>query len=159
MMKKLSKEEMEMLDELLDELMEKVDPVFHIKTTQGYEEFENEVIYNHREWIVEKAYENHSSSFEGRIYLNIETGELFARTMTSNSYLNPRELIVIYRLPANWLANAIVRAEDILDAEEWTELQEKFGDDANYLNKKQLESIDVDLDERLKEFLVWIIIN
>jgi hypothetical protein len=80
--------------------------------------------------------------------------------MSSNSYINEANWVKVYELSANWLANAVIRVNDILADEEWKELKRLFGEDqVDYLNRKQLKEINVDLDDRLKEALVFWIEN
>jgi hypothetical protein len=112
------------------------------------------------DWIVEKAYDNLGGSFDGVIYLDLSNGVLVAKTMSSNSYINEANWVKVYELSANWLANAVIRVNDILADEEWKELKRLFGEDqVDYLNRKQLKEINVDLDDRLKEALVFWIEN
>lgn len=155
-MRKINDSLMDRLNELIEKSTEKE---MRIEVLPEWEDLKEDIVYENREWIVEKAYENNSESFNGRIYLDVDTGELIPRTMTSNSYIRELSIIQIYELSANWESNAIIRVSDVLDYEEYEELCDIFGDNVNHLDRKQLKEIGVDLDERLKEFLVWVIEN
>lgn len=131
-----------------------------VQAIEGWEGLKDKILNENNEWIVEKAYENCGGSFNGVIYLNIDTGELIARTLSNNTYIKENNWVKIYELSANWLSNAIITVNDILDGEEWEVLQNEFGEEqVNYLDEKQLEEIGIDLDERLKEYLGWEILN
>jgi hypothetical protein len=131
-----------------------------IRTLDDFDYLKEKILKENADWIVEKAYENSGGSFDGVIYLDLSSGELVVKTMSSNSYINEANWVKVYELSANWLANAVIRVNDILADEEWKELKRLFGEDqVDYLNRKQLKEINVDLDDRLKEALVFWIEN
>jgi hypothetical protein len=63
----------------------------------------------------------------------------------------------LYALDSNWINNTPFQVEDIIPEGEWEDLQEKYGDEANFLDREQLESIGYDLDICLMDFLRWTI--
>jgi len=131
-----------------------------VNCIEGWKYLKNKIVKENDEWIIEKAYKNQNKNFNGRIYLNQDTGELIEKSMTNNTSINTYSYILIYELSSNWLSNAILEINDILDDEEWLELQNKFGkDNAYYNDRSQLKEIGIDLDDRLKEYLIWCIKN
>ena len=108
--------------------------------------------------VVWLAYENTGGSFSGHVFINPGTGKLHSTTWAGNTYLNPHlNWIKLYALDSNWINNNPFQVEDIIPEGEWEDLQEKYGDEANFLDREQLESIGYDLDICLMDFLRWTI--
>lgn len=96
---------------------------------------------------------------DGVVAFNYESGELEGHQFVGNTYWHPDyPAVEIYRLGANWVGgNPWDDHRHILSDEEFSELQEKLGDDesVNVVDADQLALIGIDLDERLKGYLVW----
>jgi hypothetical protein len=110
------------------------------------------------EEIIRLAVNDYTEGFDSVVHYNPTTGEYSIETWTSSTRLNPEsKLIEVYRLDGNWLVNTEFEINNILENDEYKELQEKIGD-SDYIkltDQKQLDLIGVDLKERLIEYLMW----
>ena len=145
-------------------LLEKFQEVYNPNPDQRNIEKErkviDEILKEEAEKIVNLAYENTGGTFSGNVFMEPETGKLHGFTWTGNTELHPdSDLIFVYKLDANWINNNTWQVNDILTDEEWQELVDRYDPDPDYLDREQLESIDINLDTRLKEYLVWCIEN
>lgn len=114
------------------------------------------ILKEHAEEIVDLAYENIGGAFSGHVFVDPISGDLHAFTWTGNTTLSSESnLIFVYKLSANWVSNNAWELNDILSDEELKALHDKFERDADFLDKKQLAAIGIDLNKRLKEYLVW----
>jgi hypothetical protein len=125
---------------------------------------QRKLIENIKAWraaeIVWLAYENTGGTFSGHVFIAPETGELHDTTWTGNTRINPElNWIELYSLDSNWVNNNPFQVEDIIPEEGYEMLEEKYGDEANFLDREQLESIDYDLDTCLLDYLRWTIEN
>jgi len=138
-------EEWEEYQELLQEL----------RDTEKEKDIINNIVRLRAAEVVEKAYHRNADMFDSIIHLDPDNGELIVHHWTSNTYLSDESnLIEIYRLRQNWIGNGCWdNVNDIVEDEEWKELEEKYGDEANFMDEEQLKSIGVDLDTRLVDYL------
>ena len=84
-----------------------------------------------------------------------EDGELESHCYTGGSY-NKNNNIGLYRFDANWVSNGCWDHHTMLVSdEEWELLQEKFGEEADFTDEKQLASIGIDRSERLIEQVLF----
>lgn len=119
----------------------------------------NQIIREHAETIINLAYVSQDNVHNGVVYLNLISGELESYSLTSNTSINEQELFLLYRLESNWVSNNNWKYIDIVDEEEWKQLQKKFKDEADFLDHEQLESINILLDDRLMKYLEWEIVK
>ena len=108
--------------------------------------------------IIELAVNDFTEGFNSVVHYNPQNDEYSIETWTSSTCLNSEsKLIEVYRLDGNWLVNASFEINDILDDDEYKELQEKIGDSdyPRLTDQKQLDLIDVDLKERLVQYLMF----
>ena len=155
-MKKIKQNRLEGLNRLL-ELRKETNPY----DSDKYAEIENNINYtinsilrDNAGGIAKLAYNKQlSDTYRGIVYIDLDTGELVGKSLTTGTRIESEKYYRIYELHNNWIANSNWRYFDILTNEEWELLREKFGDDGNYLDKQQLESIGINLDKRLIEFL------
>jgi hypothetical protein len=156
-------EEWEKFQELLQKLRDvkekiRITPEYKREFSKLLEEEKdiiNRIVRLRAAEIVEMAYHRNADMFDAIIHLDPDDGELIAHYWTSNTYLNDESnLVEIYRLRQNWIGNGCWdNVNDILYDEEWEKLQEKYGDEADFMDEEQLKSIGIDLDTRLMDYL------
>lgn len=106
------------------------------------------------EEIVNVAFDNWVENCADGTCEITEAGELESNCFTGNSY-NDDTNLEVYRLDSNWIAqNCWDDHNMMVDDDEWKQLQEKYGEDADFTDNEQLEAIGVDRNNRLKEYLV-----
>ena len=109
------------------------------------------------EKIIKIAYDEwNSGGWNGICLLNPEGG-LEGYSISSGSMFSEKmyEYIELYRLEANWVANNCWDDHNmIVDDDEWEELQDRFGDEADFTDQDQLQKIGVDWNKRAVEYLV-----
>ncbi|WP_125991172.1 hypothetical protein [Halocella sp. SP3-1] len=109
------------------------------------------------EKIVDLAYSSWTDSTDGVVFFDYETKKLDSAPMSNGDHFDEDNAFVeLYRLKQNWLARSTPKKEDILTTEEQAELIEKY-EEPDYLDEKQLASIDIDLGERMKNYLVYLL--
>ena len=142
--------------ELLENFQEVYNPDPDGRDIEKERQIVDKIKQGHARKIVNLAYENTGGTFSGNVFMDPETGELHGFTWTGNTGLHPESnLVFVYKLDANWINNNAWEVNDILTDEEWQELVDKYDPDPDFLNRAQLESIDVDLDKRLIDYLIW----
>lgn len=115
------------------------------------------ILHNYKEEVIEMAYENWApTTLDGIVYYNMDTEELEGQRWTSNTKPSPEyNVIEIYRLKGNWVNNNDWNNHnDLLTDEEYEKLEKKY-EEIYYYDKEQVQSIGVDYDERMKEYLVY----
>lgn len=154
-------EEREYYKEVVQELKEVTENLHDPDSDKGVNkqrELIEEIVRIRAAEIIYLAYENTGGTFSGHVFVDPDTGDLKAFTWAGNTTLHPdSNLIQIYKLGSNWINNNSFIVNDILIDEEWEKLQEEYGDEADFLNEEQLESIGVDLDTRLMDYLKWCV--
>ena len=151
------------------EYLKKLNEFLEVKNNLGFyssdesANIENNINYlekkikkEYAEEIIKLAYKNQDKTYNGVVFINLKNGELEGYKLTSNTIIEDESLFKIYELNSNWINNNNWRSIDIISDEEQRQLKSKF-DKVDFLSKKQLKSINVDLDKRLKEYLKWII--
>jgi hypothetical protein len=63
------------------------------------------------------------------------------------------KLTKVYYLDGNFEGNLCFDIGDLIDEEEFAEIVKKYGDDASYSDRTQIESIGIDYDDRVVDFL------
>ena len=151
------------------EYLKKLNEFLEVKNNLGFyssdesANIENNINYlekkikkEYAEEIIKLAYKNQDKTYNGVVFINLKNGELEGYKLTSNTIIEDESLFKIYELNSNWINNNNWRSIDIISDEEQRQLKSKF-DKVDFLSKKQLKSINVDLDKRLKEYLKWVI--
>jgi len=110
------------------------------------------------EETIDRAY-YHWSLGKGSVivYLDIYHSLLKTVEVEDDFYKEDKNFIELYRLPKNFLEYPIWNDYiDLLTNDENIKLHEKFGDNADYTNKLQLQRIGIDFDERMREYLMYL---
>ena len=96
--------------------------------------------------IVRFAYENWTEQTSSGVVFITPNDELSA---------NSENAIFLYELKSNWLSQNCWNDHLMLVTdEEWEKLQEKYGEEADFTDRSQVESIGIDFDERCIDYLV-----
>ena len=144
--------------------------IYRLKQTPDTDRLQTELINKKRnlkedivstalDEVLYLAYDNTAclnSGFSGVVYLDLETAEIFGKPMSTGQQLQDQDIVEIYRLENNWIGNNDWRVNDVLNDEEYKKLKDKYGEDADFLDREQLESINIDYDTRLLEYLRWV---
>jgi hypothetical protein len=112
---------------------------------------------NSRFWAFLK--ENMFCNFHNYIYLyNSKTDDFETRCFTGNTYFSfDDHLTVVFSVDNNYFGNFYTdQPNDMVTDEEWKEMQEKFSEDADWMNESQLSEIGVDFNERFVELLRYL---
>jgi len=118
--------------------------------------------------IIEIAVTNSISGYNSIVFYDPQENNFSGKTWTSGTYLNPESrLIEVYRLQSNWISNNTWRVNDILSDEEYkilyaavkknTGIQDESDLEytVDFLDPDQLSLININLNERLSEYLIW----
>jgi len=119
--------------------------------------------------IIKLAVENFVPGRNSIVFYDAQENEFTGQTWTSGTYLSPNsDLIEVYRLDGNILANTSWEVGDIVSEEEYEELkkaiakekrlidEEEIEDATDFLDPWQLALIDIDFTERFQIYLLWV---
>ncbi|HQM83893.1 MAG TPA: hypothetical protein PLD55_04335 [bacterium] len=111
--------------------------------------------YDILEEVIQLAFDGWVENVADGVCELTKSGELESHCYTGGSY-NRDSNIGLYRFDANWVSNGCWDKHDMLVSdEEWELLQEKFGEEADFTDEKQLASIGIDRSERLVEQVLF----
>ena len=105
--------------------------------------------------IAEKCYDAMVPGSANGICHIYNDGTISFDTMTGGTYIREYEL---YRISQNAISDAVMEPEELLSEDEYKRLVQKYGEDFDYRNENQVNSIELEdgetFQDRMKECIL-----